>query len=209
MSNSCWNAFDTHLRAPKRPQYHRPNLSGRHNDPQGRTARALHPWPTLNGRALGSRKRDLRLTRVRSQRFALPSRGFTNARQRALWASQPRPAGCAGPESLGAGWRTQLAPDPVRQALAGALLVRPAREEAHLLISAILVIVGLPATVTTGRGEQASGGAHALRGHARLATTLSIAYAFARTRACRQARPDDRFHVLGARRVAIGLPRMQ
>ena len=48
----------------------------------------------------------MRLTRVRSQRFALPSRGFTNARQRALWASQPRPAGCAGPESLGAGWRT-------------------------------------------------------------------------------------------------------
>ena len=41
------------------------------------------------------------------------------------------------------------------------------------------------------------------------ASTELAACAIAQTRACGHARPDDRFHSLGGRRLAIGLPRIQ
>jgi hypothetical protein len=47
----------------------------------------------------------------------------------------------------------------------------------------------------------------AIRAELTISSTVG-ACAFAQTRACGQATPDDRFHVLGAQRLAIGLPRL-
>jgi hypothetical protein len=61
--------------------------------------------------------------------------------------------------------RTRL----IRDMLAGALLVRPARQRAHLVIGAVLVIAGLAVAGTTLGGRGTDSPARASHVHARLA----------------------------------------